>query len=228
MFMKFSSTIFCCLVLIANGCGSKSGDGQTAAQANAPQTAAAPPSIPASSPANVNGAASLQPSVNSTAGPTTGTGFLDACALLEKSEITAVQGAEVQSTVPSTQTSGDLAISQCYYTVNSADGSKNLSVHLEVMQADPKSPNAVKEYWERSFGEEHKGEGGEAEKESTPPRAVSGVGEEAFWIGNAKVGALYGLKKGRLVRVSVGGADDQKTKIEKSKKLVANVMKHLS
>jgi hypothetical protein len=147
--------------------------------------------------------------------------------MIDKSEIAAVQGAEVKSTVPSTQMSGALAISQCYYTVSSADGSKNLSVHLEVIQADPKSPNAVKDYWERTFGEKDKGKGGEEEKESKPPLAVSGVGEEAFWIGNARVGALYALKKGRMVRVSVGGADDSKTKLEKSKKLVASVLKRL-
>jgi hypothetical protein len=154
---------------------------------------------------------------------------VDACALLEKSEIASVQGAEVQSTVPSSQMNGSLAISQCYYTVTPADSSNNLSVHLEVIQADPKSPNAVKEYWEKAFGEkERKGEEAEEEKEGGPPQRVRGVGEEAFWIGNARVGALYALKKNKLVRVSIGGADDQKAKIEKSKKLVANVLKRLA
>src|SRR5207249_3363946 len=102
-------------------------------------------------------------------------------------------------------------------------------VHLEVIQADSsKTPNAVKDYWERTFGEKHKGEEGEEEKGSRPPLPVSGVGEEAFWIGNARAGAFYALKKGRMVRVSIGGADDQKTKIEKSKRLAANALKHLS
>jgi hypothetical protein len=148
--------------------------------------------------------------------------------MIDKSEIASLQGAQVQSTVPGTQTTNGLAISQCYFTVNSADGSKNLSVHLEVIQPDPKTPNAVKDYWERTFGEEHKGGRGEEEKESKPPQPVSGVGEEAFWIGNARVGALYALQKGKMVRVSVGGADDVKTKIEKSKKLVTDVLKRLS
>lgn len=227
MFIKFASTIFC-LVLIVNACGSKSGEGQTAAPANAPQTAAASPSSAASSPANANGAAAPQLPANSSANPTVGAGFLDACAMIDKSEIAAVQGAPVQSVVPNTQISGALAISQCYYTVNSADGSKNLSVHLEVIQADPKNPSAVKDYWERSFGEKAKGEKGEEEKESQPPQAVSGVGEEAFWIGNARMGALYALQKTRMVRVSIGGGDDSKTKIEKSKKLVGDVLRRLS
>ena len=223
MFVKLGITLLCCLVLLTNGCDSKSAE--TVTQANAPQTASAS----ASNPASVNSAPSPAPTANSEASPKAGTGFVDACALIEKSEIASVQGAQVQSVTPSTLMNGALAISQCYYTVTSADGSKNLSVHLEVIKADPKSPNAVKEYWERAFGDkEGKGEKDEAEKESGPPQPVSGIGEEAFWIGNAKVGALYALKKGKLVRVSVGGPDDPKTKLEKSKKLIANVLKRLA
>jgi hypothetical protein len=220
MFIKLGINLLWILVLLASGCDSKSGE--TVSQSNAPQMASA------SNPANVNGAASPSPVANSGASPLS-TGFVDACGLIEKSEIASLQGAEVQSTVPTTQMNGSLAISQCYYTVTSAEGSKNLSVHLEVIQADPKKPNAVKEYWERAFEEkEGKGEKDEKEQESGPPLPVRGVGEEAFWLGNARVGALYALNKGKLVRVSVGGADDQKTKIEKSKKLVANVLKRLA
>ena len=220
MSIKLGIALLSILVLLAGGCDSKSEE--IVSQSNAAPTASA------SNPANVNVAASPTPAANSGASPL-GTGFVDACALIEKSEIASVQGAEVQSTVPSTQMNGSLAISQCYYTVTSAAGSQNLSVHLEVIQADPKSPNAVTEYWEKAFGEkEDKGEKAEEEKESGPPLPVRGIGEEAFWIGNARVGALYALKKGKLVRVSVGGADAQKVKIEKSKKLVANVLKRLS
>jgi hypothetical protein len=221
MSFKLGMTLFCCLVLLATGCDAKSGD--TVTQANAPQTASAS----ASTPAVVTGAASPTPPSN--VSPPGGAGFVDACALIERSEIASVQGAQVQSTTPSTQANGALAISQCYYTVTSVDGSKNLSVHLQVIKADPKNPNAVKEYWERAFGDkEDKGEKEKEEKESGPPQPVRDVGEEAFWIGNARIGALYALKKGKLVRVSVGGPDDPKTRLEKSKKLVANVLRRLS
>jgi hypothetical protein len=222
MFVKPGITLLCFLVLLANGCDSKSAE--TATQANAPRT----PSASASNTANVNSAASPAPTANLEANLKAGAGFVDACALIEKSEIASLQGAQVQSVTPSTQMNGALAISQCYYTVASTDGSDNLSVHLEVIQPDPTSPNAVKEHWERAFGDkEGKGEK-EAEKESGPPQTVRGIGEEAFWVGNAKVGALYALKKGKLVRVSVGGSDDPKTKLEKSKKLVASVLKRLA
>src|SRR2546423_1305669 len=79
---------------------------------------------------------------------------------------------------------------------------------------------------------EKKGEGGRAreeeEGEANPPQPVPGIGEEAFWLGSPKAGALYVLKGDNMVRVSVGGPDDMKTKIEKSKKLATLVLKRLS
>lgn len=222
MLIKPGVTLFCSLVLLAGGCDSKSGE--TVTQSNGPQIASA------SNPANVNVAASPSPSANSEASPPAGAGFVNACTLIEKSEIAFVQGAEVQSVTPNSQMNGALAISQCYYAVNSADGSKNLSVHLEVIQPDPKSPNAVKEYWQRAFGDkEGKGEKDEEEeKESGPPRPVRGIGEEAFWIGNAKVGALYALKKGKLVRISIGGAVDVENRLQKSRTLMEKALKRIS
>jgi len=47
-------------------------------------------------------------------------------------------------------------------------------------------------------------------------------------MGSEKAGAVYVLTKNRMVRVSVGGPDDAKTKIEKSKTLAAKVLKRLS
>jgi hypothetical protein len=220
MIVKLCVTLL--LFFLASGCDSKSRD-QNVVQANAPQTASAPATA-----ANASSATPPVTVASSSVSPTSRAGFTDACAVIEKSEIAAVQGAEVQAVTPSTRVNGALYISQCYYAVNSPDGSMNLSVHLEVIQPDPKSPNAVKEYWERAFGEKAKGEGEKEEKESrSPPQPVRGIGEEAFWIGNSKVGALYALKKGKMVRVSVGGPDDSKTKIEKSTTLAKKVLARL-
>jgi hypothetical protein len=205
------------LFFLASGCDSKHGN-QNASQTNGSQTVSTPATAPNTTPTGV------------ITSPASGPGLIDACALIEKSEIAAVQGAEVQAIKPSAQMNGALAISQCYFSVTSSDGSKNLSVHLEVIQPDPKSPNAVKEYWEKVFKEKGRREGEKEEEEEkrSPPQSVSGVGEEAFWLGNPKAGALYALKKGRMVRVSVGGGDDLKTKIEKSKNLAAKVLKRIA
>lgn len=160
-----------------------------------------------------------------------------ACGLIEASEIAAVQGAQVRGTTPNDRPGGRFAVSQCYYAVSSDDGLKNLSVHLEVTRG--KGDASLKEYWEERFareggeerekgGEGREGPRGAEEEESAPPQRVEGIGEEAFWLGSPRVGALYVLKGDRVVRISVGGSDDTRTKIEKSKRLAAFALKRLT
>jgi hypothetical protein len=211
MFVKLGSALVCCLLMaIQQNCDSKSGDNQQSKTAQT--TTASPSATPSNAPsAPAGGAAESKSS-------------LDACALLEKSEIESVQGGKVQMMTPSTRDDVALAISQCYYTVISADGKKNLSVHLEVMRNDPKSPdrNAVGELWRERF------EGATATKKKEEPKRVPGVGDGAFWLGSSKMGALYALKKDKLLRVSIGGPDEEKAKIEKSKALAEKALKRLS
>ncbi len=157
---------------------------------------------------------------------------LDTCGFIQNSEIESVQGLPVQQTQPTSQKYGDLDISQCYYTAISADGSKNLSVFLQVIQLNPKSArrNALREFWEEKFARESKEKSREEKDEGeaiNPPLHVSGIGAEAFWLGNNRGGALFVLKKNKLVRVSVGDAD-AKVQIEKSKTLARKALARLS
>ena len=201
-FIQSGIAALCFLLLLAS-CGSKPGNDPGAAQdASASPTATSASTSSATSPGSTN-----------------------ACDLIDKSEIAAVQGAQVQSTTPNNQTAGAIVTSQCYYTVTSRDGSQNLSVHLQVMKADPKDPRAVSEYWKNAFHEEKKRV---RPKKEGPPEAVAGVGEEAFWIDSGKTGVLYALKKNSLIRVSVGGAADPKARLEKSKKLMAKALERVS
>ena len=219
MFVKLGIFLVFLLAVLACGCSSKSADGQSPGLANAPQTAPTPPSNAPTAIPTTNAETKPQ----SAASPSSGQASTDGCALIEKSEIESVQGGKLQGTVPSRRDGNALAISQCYYTIFSSDGSKNLSVHLEVMQNDPKSPNqnAVSALWTKFHG-------AKGTKKTEKPKSVPGVGDEAYWLGNEKAGALYVLNKGKIVRVSIGGSDDAAAKIEKSKKLVANVMRRLT
>lgn len=168
----------------------------------------------------------------------------DACRLIENAEVEAVQGARVQGRTPSSRRSESFLVSQCYYSAASADGSgKNLSVHLELTEPDPKTGDrgALKEFWEERFREFEEGEregkgerererargGREEEEESEPARRVEGVGDEAFWLGNNRAGALYVLKGGHILRLSVGGPEPEASKIEKSKALAAKALRRL-
>jgi hypothetical protein len=203
MFFKLAISLLCFLVSLGSACESKSGGVQ-----------------------------------NSVADPPSSEGVLDACALIEKSEIASVQGAEVQQVQPTSQKNGDLHISQCYYTATSADGSKNLSVFFQLIQLDSRSArqDALKEFWKERFGrestekrreEKEEREGGEEEEAINAPVRVSGIGDEAFWLGTSRGGALYVLKKEKVLRVTVGGADDAKAQIDKSKTLAKKALARL-
>lgn len=159
---------------------------------------------------------------------------LDVCGLLASAEIEAIQGAPVRDAQPSIQKHGHLAISQCYYTVHSSDGSKNLSVYLQVVQLDPNSarPDALKEFWEEKFGpgntyesKERKGVVSE-KKRIEPPSPVSGIGDKAFWLASARGGALYVLANDKVVRVSAD-ANEAKNMLDNPKALAAKILARL-
>lgn len=68
---------------------------------------------------------------------------------------------------------------------------------------------------------------GEEEEEGAPPERVKGLGDEAFWSPSHIGGALYVLKKDQYFRISIGGAGDAKTKLNKSKTLAQKVLQKL-
>ncbi len=222
MFCKFCITILCCLLFFAEDCGSQTSGGATGTAARESAQAAAPTAAPVSAPPTETLAAA------------TNAQGRDACGLIEKSEIASVQGQPVQSVFPSQQPDGNLAVSQCYYTVISADGSKNLSVHLQLAEdanSTGSQRSALREFWKSKFGHEAERERKaekEEEEEAGEPLRVRGIGDEAYWVGDSKMGALYVLKKDRMLRVSIGGPDEPQKKIEKSKALAAKALKRLS
>ena len=67
----------------------------------------------------------------------------------------------------------------------------------------------------------------EEQERKIPRKKIDGVGEQAFWNGNRFGGALYVLKNDVIVRVSVGGPDDQETNLEKSKALAEKALLRL-
>jgi hypothetical protein len=166
---------------------------------------------------DAKGGGDQNPKPVAAAQPATGPG---ACALIENSEIEEVQGAQVRGSVPSGGAAGDMVVSQCYYTAISADGAKNLSVHVEVMRGAA-NKSAVTSFWEEKFLR------AKEKKKSEKPKPVSGVGDAAFWTGNERTGALYVLAGDRVVRISVGGPDPEAVKIQKSRALAGKALKRL-
>ena len=164
-------------------------------------------------------------------------GKIDACSLITRAEIASAQGEQITEARSSTVSRSRFNVSQCYYVA----ASTVKSVSLELTQrADGQSGAASpREFWEERFERaarkkgreserEEKGKrdadnrGGrerEEEEEGSPPVRVTGVGDEAFWVGNRLIGALYVLKGDAIIRISIGGPEAENIKIEKMKAL---------
>jgi len=86
-----------------------------------------------------------------------------------------------------------------------------------------------RQFWRDTFhrDKEPEKDRGEEEGESRPPQKVSGIGDEAFWMTSPAAGILYVLKGSSFVRISIGGREDQQTKIKKSKALAQKVLERL-
>jgi hypothetical protein len=167
----------------------------------------------------------------------------DVCGLIKNEEIEAIQGAPIKETKSSARSDGAFRVSQCFYTA--AEFSK--SVSLAVTQRDPESSvkRGPKDFWKETFGrytgEEKEREGDKEKRESlrdqarargeeeasTPPKKIDGIGDEAYWTGNRFGGALYVLKKDAFIRISVGGPDNEETKINKSKAIAQKALQRL-
>jgi hypothetical protein len=159
----------------------------------------------------------------------------DPCTLLKNADIQAVQGETVQETKPSAQPGGGLVMSQCLF--RTATPSKSVSIALATPSSI--SPRA---FWLRQF---HSGKSeadveqhstGAAKKaavaskeedESARPRPISGVGQEAYWVGGRMVGALYVLKGDTFFRISVGGIREESLRIQKSIALARAALKRI-
>ena len=143
---------------------------------------------------------------------------VDACSLLTAQEIEAVQRERPQLSKPSAQPGGDLAVRQCFYQLPTF----SKSISLEVT-----SGPAAKAYWQKAFhGKRAREEDEEAEAKEEPER-VRGLGEEAYWTGSVRLGGLYVLEKGSILRLSIGGAEAKDAKLKKLRALARSALKRL-
>lgn len=140
---------------------------------------------------------------------------IDPCALLTSDELKAVQSEALQTTLPSEREYGEYFIAQCYYQLPTITNSVIVNVTTPKVRG-----KSVKEFWRSTQAEAGRGK---PEKESGPER-ISGLGDDAYWEASGIAGALYVLKKDVILRISVGGASDIETKLEKSKTLAQKAL----
>ena len=170
---------------------------------------------------------------------------MDVCGLLTSDDLKAVQGEAYKDAQRSDRLDGDFIVAQCYYAMPTTANSVVINVTAAKDETGARSPKAL---WEQTFGgdEEKEREGkGESErerekakeprerreegeeKEASPPERVKDLGEEAFWVGSPVGGALYMLKGAQFFRISLGGAGDQKAKLNKAKLLAQKILSRL-
>jgi hypothetical protein len=135
----------------------------------------------------------------------------DACQLLTKADVAAVQGEAFTSAKLSPRTGG----TACFYQLPKFTD----SVSLDVMRT------GGREFWEEHFEREH--EADDADEKASPPLAVRGVGSEAMWVSSKVAGSLYVRKGDALLRVSVGGPGSVQEKITRSKRLAIRALRRL-
>lgn len=218
MLNKLGIVALCLFLYAAEDCGSRPAGGQGQPTAGPPAAAATPGGVAAGA-----GGALPPAAAGAATASNAGQAPADVCALIEKSEVEAVQGGKVSAVRPVSVTRGPLAVSQCHYAVTAADRpGQNLGVLLEVRRADPRGtdPGALAAEWNKLREKKEN-------KRSERPRAVEGVGDEAFWVGSDRLGALYVLREDRLVYVSLGGPAAAGEKTEKSKQLALKALARL-
>lgn len=166
---------------------------------------------------------------------------IDACSLLTSSEIAAVQNESVKATKLSGAVDGGFDVSQCFFTLPTFANSVSLKV---TQQREAKRAQDPREFWRVTFHEDERRKDDErdrergrkearerldrGEEESKPPLRITGIGDEAYWIGDQVGGALYVLKGSNYLRISVGGAGDRTAKIKKSTALAQKALERLT
>ncbi|HEY0077898.1 MAG TPA: hypothetical protein VGB73_04570 [Pyrinomonadaceae bacterium] len=218
MSFKLCAFVLCLLLVFADGCGSKSESGkqpEASSEKSQPAAQAATPSPSVVTAASTGAPTNAQPVADASKTPTA----FDACALIKPSEIESALGDKVTATKGGSRAGSPFAVSQCFYTT--ANFINSVSLEVNQTRPDDDGQNSLLDFWKKTFREARD------RRKSQKPQPVAGVGDEAYWVGTSKMGALYALKKDKFVRVSVGGADAPEVKIQKSKKLLEYALKRL-
>jgi len=153
----------------------------------------------------------------------------DACSLVSREEVESVQQTPVNDAKSSERSDGTFRISQCLYTA--ADSGD--SVNVDLIQLNPNEPGnrSPKDFWKEKFDpyqdEEPKANRGDEKEQGAPPKKITGLGDEAFWVNDRFGGVLYILKGDAFISIGIGGTDDEQTKLDKSKALAQKALQRL-
>jgi hypothetical protein len=159
----------------------------------------------------------------------------DACSLVSKEEVGSVQEGLVKETNSSERSDGVFRFCQCFYTAT--EFSKSVNLVLVEKDLNQRSKRSPKDFWNEKFGPYNTNErerdgkaqskAGDEKEKGTPPKKVSGLGDDAYWVSNRFGGVLYILKGDVFLSIGLGGTDDEDTKLNKSKVLAQKALQRL-
>jgi hypothetical protein len=150
----------------------------------------------------------------------------DVCDLLAAEDIRSVQQSALAQKKGSEDRRNALTFSQCVFATRDFVRSVSLSV------ISGSGAGGARSYWEATFRSTRPplpatARRAAAPKKKDPPRAIAGTGDEAFWTGDSRSGALYVLDDGVVLRISVGGVTDEEERIRRSTALVQAALRRL-
>ena len=154
----------------------------------------------------------------------------DACALLTPAEIEAAVGEPLKETKFSAQHTAGMRTAQCVFVMPTF--AKSVSLAVTSPASERSSAKSVRVFWNNQFhsqslaADRNEKEARntmplskEKEEEREKPRPISGLGQEAYWVGSPISGALYVLQGDSFLRISIGGIREEPARIEKSASL---------
>lgn len=150
-----------------------------------------------------------------------------ACRLLALDEIRAVQGTVPVERKATAERARGLVFDQCVFRVTDFVH----SVSLTVIRGNPGvAPDGARAFWTKTFHPAPRPApaSGRVPKKKEPPRAIAGMGHEAFWTGDPRTGSLYVLDGDVVLRVSVGGVADEQERIRRSTTLARAALGRLN
>lgn len=154
---------------------------------------------------------------------------IDICGLITTDEFTAAQGMPIKDKKESSSVNGQFLVKQCFYEATEFSKSINLAVTSHA--PDFKGQQSLAEFWKEKFSAQKdagalagNGPEPEGEEKREPPKKITGLGDDAYWMGRD---ALYVLKGNVYLRLSIGGPESVEAKIEKAKKLVQQALDRL-
>ena len=145
-----------------------------------------------------------------------------ACSLLTADDIRAVQETTLKEAKPADDRIKGLRYDQCVFAAT--DVVRSISLTVISGNAD-----AAKTYWTDTFRRQRTEAAVKAAtRKKELPENVEGIGDDAFWTGDARAGALYVFSDGKILRISVGGVADPRERLRRTRVLAEMALKRLS